>query len=78
MNTIDRDAQIAETNQRILGNCMEIVKALAHDPEANITSYTSLISSQNASRITQIRQKHLEARDLCERFDRKGCSDALA
>ena len=72
-----RDEQIAQSNQIILNNCTEIIKALAHDPEAEISATIDIMMKRNKGRQTQIWEKYKESLSLCERYA-KGNADALA
>ena len=77
MNEERRNAQITETNQRILNCCAEIIRKLAMDPEAHISDVVLHMGNVNTSRSTQIREKHKELRDACDRYEGRH-ADALA
>lgn len=72
------ESMIIETNQRILNNITEIIKALAHDPEADIQPTVQLIQHQDTSRRMMIWEKRKRGRDFCDAFARKEDADALA
>ena len=77
MHINTRDEQIAQSNQIILNNCTEIIKAIARDPEAEIHTIIDNMQRRNDARSRDIWGKHRENRDLCERYA-KGNADALA
>ena len=77
MTVEERDAQITETNQRILNCCTELIRKLAADPEVHIMDVVLYMRDTCIGRSAQIREKHRELRDMCDRFDRRE-KDALA
>ena len=66
-----RNNQIAETNQRILGCCTELIRKLDQDPEAQISDVISHMHNVSTSRSTQIREKYRCARNICDRYERR-------
>ena len=77
MTVEERDAQITETNQRILNCCTELIRKLAADPEAHIMDVVLYMRDTCIGRSTQIREKQRELRNACERFEGRR-ADALA
>jgi hypothetical protein len=66
-----RDEMIAEANQRIIGNMLDVIKRLAQNPDGEIEPIISLIQSQSVSRSENIKAKKLLVRDECEKFARR-------
>lgn len=64
-----RDIQLAETNQRLLNCCTEIICKLAKDPEARVDDVIAHMGNIDTSRRTQIREKYRTMRNACDRFD---------
>ena len=73
----DFDAMIAETNQRLLSDVMDIVKRIAHDPCADIDPQIRLIEAKNSSRFRQINEKRKLERRTPHDSERRR-ADALA
>ena len=77
MTMEERNAQIAETNQRILNCCTELIRKLAADPEAHIMDVVLYMRDTCIGRSTQIREKRRDLRNACEQFEGRS-ADALA
>lgn len=79
MTIEERNVQLTETNQLLLNCCTDVIRKLAMDPEAEISSLLGLMMRHDDSRRTIMREKRRITRNVCEKFEiSRRINDALA